>query len=138
MGGFAAIKLALARPESFAFVGAISPAIDVCERRFNMKRTCEWWRLRTIFGPTGSKTPHSADPFVLGQTANPAQTPSIYLTAGGSEPLLAPNRRITALLKRRGFDFEFRTKPVGHDWGEWDSQIPGCFESLMRHLKQAL
>jgi hypothetical protein len=29
----------------------------------------------------------------------------------------------------------FHTKPGGHDWGEWDSQIPGCFESLLQHLK---
>ena len=134
MGGFAAIKLALTRPDLFAFVGAISPAIDVCQRRFNLKRTGEWWRLRSIFGPTGSQTRHSADPFVLVQSANPALTPSIYLTAGESEPLLAPNRRFAALLKHRGFNYEFHTQPGGHDWGEWDSQLPGCFELLLRQL----
>jgi hypothetical protein len=27
--------------------------------------------------------------------------------------------------------------PGGHDWGEWDSQLPGCFESLLLHIKPA-
>ena len=48
---------------------------------------------------------------------------------------LAPNRRFAALLQSRGFAFEFHTKPGGHDWGEWDSQIPGCFESLHQWIK---
>jgi S-formylglutathione hydrolase len=134
MGGFAAIKLALTRPELFAFVGAISPAIDVCERRFSIKRTGEWWRLRTIFGPVGSKPRHDADPFVLVQSADPANTPYLYLTAGEREALLAPGRRFAARLKQRGFSSEFHTKPGGHDWGEWNSQLSGCFESLHQHL----
>ena len=56
------------------------------------------------------------------------QFPYIQFTPG-------PNRRFAALLKSRGFAYEFRTKPGGHDWGEWDSQIPGCFESLFKKVK---
>jgi S-formylglutathione hydrolase FrmB len=134
MGGFATVKLALTRPELFAFIGAFSPSIDVCERRYHLM---QWWRLTAIFGRFGSKTRHSADPFVLVQSANPALTPPIYMTAGESEPLLAPNRRFAALLKQRGFSYEFHPLPGGHDWGEWDSQLPGCFESLLRHLPVA-
>ena len=33
MGGFAAIKIALTRPELFSFVGAFSPPIDITHRR---------------------------------------------------------------------------------------------------------
>jgi S-formylglutathione hydrolase FrmB len=134
MGGFATIKLALSRPALFAFVGAISPAIDVCERRFNLKRTDDWWRLRTIFGTVGSEIRLNSDPFILVQSANPAQTPYLYLTAGEREGLLAPNQRFAARLNQRGFFYEFHTKPGSHDWGAWDSQIPGCLESLLRHL----
>jgi S-formylglutathione hydrolase FrmB len=132
MGGFAVAKLALSRPDLFAFVGAFSPSIDVCQRRYHLM---QWWRLTSIFGPAGSKTRKMSDPFVLVQSADAARTPYIYLTVGEIEPLLAPNRRFAALLKGRGFPYEFHTKPGGHDWGEWDSQIPGCFESLLRRLK---
>jgi len=131
MGGFAVAKLALSRPELFSFVGALSPSIDVCNRRFHLM---QWWRLTRIFGPVGSKTRTMSDPFLLMQSANPAVTPYIYLTAGEHEPLLEPNRRFAARLRERHFEYEFHTKPGGHDWGEWDSQIPGCFESLFQHL----
>jgi S-formylglutathione hydrolase FrmB len=134
MGGYAAVKLAMTQPDLFAFAGALSPAIEAPERRFNLLQVGQWWRLRTIFGPWGSRTRQNADLFVLVQSANPARTPYLYLTAGEGEPLLKPNRIFAALLKDRGFAFEFHTKLGGHDWGEWDAQIPGCFESLMRHL----
>jgi len=137
MGGFAAIKLALSRPELFAFAGAISPSIDVLHRRFSPKRYGEWWRIRTIFGPSGSNSRLSRDPFMLVQSANPAATPYVYLTAGDREPLLEPNRRFAARLSQRHFLYEFHTKPGGHDWTEWDSQISGCFDSLLLHLKQS-
>ena len=73
---------------------------------------------------------------MLVQSAEPAVTPHIYQTAGEQEPLLEPNRRFAARLRARQFSFEFHTKPGGHDWGEWDQQIPGCFESLTMHLKR--
>jgi S-formylglutathione hydrolase len=132
MGGFAAVKLALSRPGLFAFAGAFSPSIDVCQRRFHLM---QWWRLTNIFGPAGSKTRTMSDPFVLAQSADPAKTPYLYLTAGEMEVLLAPNRRFASRLQQGHFAYEFHTKPGGHDWTEWDSQIPGCFESLLQHLK---
>ncbi|MFZ1084657.1 MAG: alpha/beta fold hydrolase [Terracidiphilus sp.] len=131
MGGFAVARLALSRPDLLAFAGALSPSIDVCQRRFHLM---QWWRLTNIFGPVGSKTRTASDPFVLARSADPAHTPYIYLTAGEMEPLLLPNRRFAALLQSRGFAYEFHTKPGGHDWGEWDAQIPGCFESLMQRV----
>lgn len=137
MGGFAAIKIALTRPELFGFVGAFSPSIDILHRRFNLKRTGEWWRVRTIFGPWGSQTRISRDPFALITTADPAKTPYFYLTAGDNEPLADPNRRFAQRLKDLHFSCEFHTKPGGHDWNEWSSQIPGCLESLFRHINIA-
>jgi len=137
MGGFAAIKLALNRPELFAFAGAISPSIDNLHRRISPKLLGGWWRIRTIFGPSGSGSRLSRDPFMLVQSANPAVTPYVYLTAGNGEPLLEPNRRFAARLSQRHFSYEFHIKPGGHDWTEWDSQIPGCFDSLFLHLKSS-
>jgi S-formylglutathione hydrolase len=135
MGGFAAVTLALRRPELFVFAGAISPAIDVPSRRFSLRRWGQGQRFRSIFGPEGSESRRKSDPFFLVRSADPARTPYLYLTAGEQEALLEPNRRFAALLQQKHFAYEFHTKPGGHDWGEWDSQIPGCFESLLQHLK---
>jgi S-formylglutathione hydrolase FrmB len=134
MGGFAAVKLALTRPDLFAFAGAISPALDVPSRRFSFRHAGQSWRFRTIFGPDGSPSRTASDPFVLVKSATPAVTPYLYLTAGEQEPLLEPIRRFASRLGSRHFDYEFHTKHGGHDWSEWNAQIPGCFDSLLRHL----
>jgi S-formylglutathione hydrolase FrmB len=134
MGGFAAVEYALSHPELFAFAGALSPSIDMPRRGFNFKHIDQWWRIRRTFGPFGSEERKARDPFELVRTANSQATPYIYLTAGEQEPLLEPNRRFAARLKQRGFAYEFHTKPGGHDWGEWNAQIPSCFASLFAHL----
>jgi putative tributyrin esterase len=134
MGGFAAVELALVRPDLFAFAGAISPAIDVPSRGFSVRRWSQSMRFRAIFGPAGSETRAQSDPFTLVKSAHPADTPYLYITAGEEEPLLPPIRRFVTLLKLRNYSHEFHTKPGGHDWNEWDTQIPGCFESLIAHI----
>ena len=135
MGGFAAVTLALRHPDLFTFAGAISPAIDVPERRFTWKRAGQWWAFRMIFGPLGSKERQARDPFVLLQSADPRTVPYFYLTAAEQEPLLEPIQRFAARLGKHGLAYEFHTKPGGHDWPEWDQQIPGCFESLFLKLR---
>lgn len=136
MGGFAAIKFALMRPELFGFAVAISPAVDVPSRKFSWRRWQQSVRFRSIFGPDGSETRRRSDPFVLEKVANPGQTPYLYITAGEQEPLSDPIRRFAAQLRSRNFAYEFHTKPGGHDWNEWDTQIPGCFASLQIYLQK--
>jgi S-formylglutathione hydrolase FrmB len=137
MGGFAAVKIALTRPELFGFVGAFSPSIDILHRHFNILRWGEWARIRRIFGPWGSESRTSRDPFALVKTADPSKTPHFYLTAGENEALLDPNRRFAERLKDSHFDYEFHTKPGGHDWNEWNAQTPGCFRSLLQYFNRS-
>jgi len=136
MGGFAAVDYAFMHPGLFIFAGALSPSIDVPFRQFNLLRIGQWWKFRTIFDPIGSQERSDRNPFQLVRTANPKQTPYLYLTAGSEEPLLEPNRRFVAQLHRHGFAYEFHSKPGGHDWGEWNSQIPGCFAALSKFIPQ--
>ncbi len=137
MGGFAVIDYALVHPDLFAFAGALSPAIDVPFRPFNIRRIGQGMKFRRIFGPVGNRERAARNPFELLQFATPSAAPYLYITAGENEPLLGPIRRFVARLKQRGFAYEFHTKPGGHDWGEWNSQIPGCFASLESHLTNA-
>jgi putative tributyrin esterase len=136
MGGFAAVKLALTRPDLFAFAGALSPAVDVPSRGFSVRRWSQSLRFRTAFGPSGSEMRVRSDPFILVKSADPAHTPYLFITAGEQEPLLDPIRRFVALLKQRDYAYEFHAKPGGHDWNEWDAQIPECFESLVAHIQR--
>jgi putative tributyrin esterase len=139
MGGFAAIKWALSRPDLFVFAGALSPSIEVVNREFRIRNRIrgieEWWRLRNVFGPPGSESRRSSDPFVLVESARPGQTSYIYIAVGEQERFLEPNRRFARRLQERKFQYEFHTGPGSHNWYLWEAQIPGCFDSLLQHLE---
>ena len=136
MGGFAAIKIALSRPELFCFVAALSPPIDITRRQFRIRRWGEWWRIREIFGPRGSEARRSRDPNELVKTADAARAPYLYITAGQNEPLLGPDRTFSERLSGQHFKHEFHTKAGGHDWNEWNSQLGGCFERLLQQIRR--
>ena len=131
MGGFGAVYYALVRPELFAYVGAISPAVDAPSRSFSWKHVDKWMRFRRIFGPVDSDERKRFDPFWIVRKANPQASSYIYLTTGDHEAFSEPINRFSSHLQQRGFSFEIHTMPVGHDWKEWKQQVPGCFGKLM-------
>ena len=134
MGGFGAVKLALQHPDRFVFAGALSPAIDVSRRRFTFRRLDQSRRFREMFGPDDSDSRRSNDPFFLVRSVDPAKMPYVYLTCGQREALLAPNREFAVLLEHYGIAHEFHVVPGGHDWNQWNSQLPRLFDSLTRRL----
>jgi putative tributyrin esterase len=135
MGGFGAVKLALRHPELYAFAGGISPAIDVPSRPFSIKRPGQWLYHQSIFGSWGSQHRHSNDPFVLAQSADPATAPYFYVSCGEQEGLLPANRKFAALLVERRFSHEFHTVPGGHNWTQWNNDLPALFASLFQHVR---
>ncbi len=135
MGGFAAVKLALSHPDLFVFAGSLSGALDVPSRHFSFRQFGQSLRFRGIFGPSGSKTRASSDPFLLIQTADPQRTPHLYLTVGQNEPLREPNQRFAERARALHFSSEYHTVHGTHTWTTWNSQIPDCFRSLLQYLK---
>jgi putative tributyrin esterase len=133
MGGFGAAKLALHHPEKYAFAGALSAAIDAPRRRFTWRRLSQSRSYQEMFGADGSDPRRANDPFLLVANADPKTMPYLYLTCGRQEGLLGPNREFAALLQRYKIAHEFHDVPGGHDWNQWNAQLPGLFESLRRH-----
>ena len=136
MGGFGAVVLALKHPELFVFAGGMSPALDVPSRPFSIKRVGQYRQHSSIFGPWGSQDRRASDPFVLARSAGPAQSPYIFLTCGDQEGLLATNKKFAELLRQRQFAYEFHTAHGGHDWNQWDRNLPDLMKSAIGHLKQ--
>ena len=135
MGGFGAVVLALKHPELFVFAGGMSSALDVPSRPFSIKRVSQYRQHSSIFGAWGSQRRHASDPFVLARSADPAQMPYIFLTCGDQEGLLATNKRFAALLQQRHFASEFHTAHGGHDWNQWNRNLPDLMKSVIGHLK---
>lgn len=135
MGGFGAVKIALRHPDMFAFAGGISSAIDVPSRPFSIKRIGQWHHHSSIFGPWGSATRRENDPFVLTRTADPKETPYLFLTCGRQEGLLPANQAFAKLLEQRKFRFEFHVVPGGHDWNNWNARLEDCFRIMLEQLE---
>ncbi len=134
MGGFGAVVLALKHPNLFVFAGGLSLALDVPTRQFSLRRMAQCRGHAQIFGAWGSETRRANNPYALAGSVDPATAPYLYLTCGEQEGLLPANQRFAALLKRRGFQYEFLPGPGGHDWNQWNGRLPGLFESLREHL----
>jgi putative tributyrin esterase len=135
MGGFGAVKLGLRHPELFAFVGGMSSALDVPSRPFSWKRIGQWRHHRSIFGPWDGEIQKQNDPFVLAKSADRNQLPFIFLTCGSQEGLLASNRRFDRLLTSLGLTHEFQVSFGGHDWTQWNGNLPALFESWLSHTR---
>jgi S-formylglutathione hydrolase FrmB len=135
MGGFGAIVLALKHPDLFVFAGGLSSALDVPSRPFSMKRIGQYHQHSSIFGSWGSQSRRVSDPFVLVRSADPAQAPYLFLACGDQEGLLATNRRFATMLQSRHFRYEFHTVAGGHDWNQWNRNVPALMKSVIDHVK---
>jgi enterochelin esterase-like enzyme len=48
---------------------------------------------------------------------------------------LSTNRRFATMLESRHFPHEFHTVPGGHDWNQWNRNVPALMKSVMSYLK---
>jgi putative tributyrin esterase len=135
MGGFGAVVLSFKHPDLYVFAGGLSPALDVPTRPFSFRRMSQYRAHTRIFGAWGTVTRRANDPYHLAETVDPERIPYLFLTCGQQEGLLPPNQRFAALLKKRGFKYEFHAGPGGHDWNQWNRRLPDLFESLRHHSK---
>lgn len=135
MGGFGAVVLALKHSDLFVFAGGLSSALDVPSRPFSIKRIGQYREHSSIFGPWGSQSRRASDPFVLVRSADPGQTPYLFLTCGDQEGLLPTNRRFAAMLQVRHFNYEFHAVAGGHDWNQWNRNVPALMKSVLDHIK---
>jgi putative tributyrin esterase len=135
MGGFGAVVLALKHPDLFVFAGGLSSALDVPSRPFSIKRVGQYRQHASIFGPWGSQSRRASDPFVLVRSVDPATAPYLFLTCGDQEGLLPTNRRFAAMLQARHFRYEFHAVAGGHDWNQWNRNVPDLMKSAINHLK---
>jgi putative tributyrin esterase len=135
MGGFGAVVLALKHPDLFVYAGGMSSALDVPSRPFSIKRISQYRKHNSIFGSWGSQSRRASDPFVLVRSADPAQAPYLFLTCGDQEGLLSANRRFATMLQSRHFRYEFHTVAGGHDWNQWNRNVPALMKSVIDHVK---
>lgn len=106
MGGYGALKCALAHPESFSKAAALS-APPACPE----------------FGPQAEIQGSENDLFALAEKNSAENRPEIWLWCGREDPLYAMNQRMQAHLSALGYAVQFHASAGGRDWACWDREI---------------
>lgn len=133
MGGFGALHTALAYPDRFSGVAALSAAYivdqlpamtpDMKNPIANYEYYCR------IFGDLQTAPERDCNPKVLFKrnAAEGKANPRIYLACGEQDFGIASNRAMAEFLKEQGADSTYREGPGVHDWSFW---VPRADEAV--------
>ncbi|HUL72600.1 MAG TPA: alpha/beta hydrolase family protein [Vicinamibacterales bacterium] len=129
MGGYGAVRIALAHPDRYAIAASVSGAFDITgeDSVFSRKNSPD---VLAVFGAPGSQVRRANDLFTVVSAANAAGAPYLWLACGSSDPWLPVNRRLDAAMTSRGLAHEFHERPGGHAWDYWDRELPEILAML--------
>lgn len=125
MGGYGALKCALALPGNYAGVAAFSSVCDVQQSIDNAVLGSGWPKteIQGIFG-MDCKAADKDNLFKLVEAASKAQKrPRMMLTCGTEDVLYDQNIRFRDKAVELGFAPEYQEWEDGHSWGFWDVSI---------------
>lgn len=129
MGGYGALKCALARPERYAFCAAFAspclflrdflehPHTPEEEAAFKAQNGPQLWTdLRAAFGDPFVWTPSDGILELAGRAATAPQRPRIYAACGEGDFTREEHLRFAQAMRGLDLDFTFEEWPGKHDW----------------------
>lgn len=128
MGGYGALRLALANPERYAAAASLSGVLDVSKRLREIGREGLWLSREewiSIFGPSLNVGTTNADLYALTQklAASDRPRPRIFVACGTEDELIEESRRFRRHLESVDYEHTYEESRGGHEWGYWDAQI---------------
>ncbi len=127
MGGYGAFKLAMRRPENYAFAGSLSGAFDIANRVIHENV----WNL--AFGGVDKIAGSENDLFYLAEQLKTSgkEMPNFYFSTGkGDELTFAGNERMHSHLTVLGIDHTYEVYEGVHNWEYWDTHIKDILARL--------
>jgi putative tributyrin esterase len=118
MGGYGAVRLALARPRRYAAAASLSGALDIVRRADEPVRR-EEMHGRVFGGPPGPEQ----DLFALLDRAQPDDVPPLHITCGAEDHLLEDSQEFIRRAGAKGLDVTSAFPPGDHEWSLWDRVI---------------
>ena len=139
MGGYAALRIALAHPEAYAAVAAHSAM--VLEAIPTAAAGAGRWHLaafhRAFGDPVDAGLWAVNDPLALAARADPAKTPALHFDCGSSDRygLFKGNEELHRRLAARGVAHEFALRPGDHGYDYVRSVLADSVRFLGRALQ---
>jgi S-formylglutathione hydrolase FrmB len=135
MGGYGALRMALAKPERYAAAASLSGALDLKRRLREAGKEgsrisrAEWMG---IVGPELNITGTDADLEFLARkvASSSGQKPKLFLSCGTEDDLLNDSRGFHQHLDALSYAHEYHESPGGHDWAYWDAAIQRVLDWL--------
>jgi S-formylglutathione hydrolase FrmB len=128
MGGYGALRLALAHPEKFAAAASFSGALDYVRRLRDSGKAgsriskAEW---DSVAGRDADAADTTSDLWHLAKRAasRRAPKPALWLSCGTEDDIIGDTRSFHQHLEASGYPHHYEESPSIHDWAYWDGQI---------------
>jgi S-formylglutathione hydrolase FrmB len=141
MGGYAALRIALAHPQAFPAVAAHSAMLlEKVPTREEGAGRGQVAALHRVFGdPIDAELWTRSNPLLLAQQADPRRTPALYFDCGSEDRygLANGNRELHARLEARGVPHDFALHPGDHGYEYVRSVLPQSLRFLASALQKA-
>jgi len=133
MGGYGAVKLALAHPDKFCAAVSHSGALGYGHGLPDPARGSDWYEAqRRILGDDPLGGPH--DLYALAAKLKPAHRPALRIDCGVDDFLIEDNRAYIAHLNKIDYPHQYAEHPGAHNWAYWDLHIQETIPFLARRL----
>jgi len=129
MGGYGAMRIALARPDFYTAVAAFSGVLDMVHL-FTELKNADDFRKKVAVSILGEdlRVPPDGDLFTLAsQLANEPVKPRVLVTCGTEDFLLEGNRKFDAHMKGLDFAYTYQEWAGAHDWDFWEECLTPMF-----------
>lgn len=139
MGGYGALKFGVKFPQTFAFVGSMSGALDAATWKEADLRGFQfiWRTLQPVFGADDNPARAANDLQKLFRELAAdriAALPFVYLDCGTDDRLFQSNRALGDILLQRKIPHEYRQLPGSHNWTYWDAQVKEVLKLAAQRL----
>lgn len=129
MGGYGAMRLALAQPHRFAAAASLSGALDIAHPLVRPARSDFY---ENAFGAAEVAGTES-DLLELARRSDPDVVPQLYLACGTEDDLYPMQHSFLEAAREQGLPVHTDLGPGEHEWGYWDARIQDVLAWLPIH-----
>lgn len=139
MGGYGAVHVGLAFPETFSAIIALSSAIHIEDMAAMMREGVEdvipLKMAREIFGTPDQLVSSDTNPQVQYRKLKESgsQIPFMYLACGTEDDLCYANHAFADFLSAEGADHFYEEGPGKHDWFFWNDYLDRGLKYTLSH-----